>query len=174
MSSVSPVLTDQLHSWSSNQTASEILSITWSHPSFLHNIGLFCGIIGVFWATTILLMDLPKAFILEHATSLIHATLNCAVSLIFIINHSELELVQMNIERQKNTSLDIPESIQAMMTFLAFQSAYCVMDSLQLLMGIVLQRERIGYRVTLIIHHLLILCCSSGLLSVYYLRLFLF
>merc|ERR1719433_1879177 len=37
------------------------------------------------------------------------------------------------------------------------------MDNLQLLLGIIFQRDRIAYRFTLIVHHVLVFLCSSGI-----------
>ena len=162
---MSQEIIDQIDSWSSNATPFEVWSVTWSHPLFFERVALFCGVIALFWATAILLMGFPKDLIIEHATSLIHASLTCVVSALFLFNHSELELVQMHIARQKNTPFEIHRdpTLHAMQTFLAFQSAYCIMDALQLIMAIVVQRNRIIYRVPLVVHHLLMGAVCSGI-----------
>jgi len=163
MSALPPELLDQIHTWSSNKSPIYIWTITWTDPDFLFYFGKSCGLIAFFWVLTIGWLQCPKSFILEHATAMIHAVLNVIISSLFLLNYSDSQLLQMNLDRGS----DIPSADESilfgMRFFLAFQSAFCVMDSIQLLEGIVFQRERVSFRITLIIHHLLILMCCTGL-----------
>ena len=163
MSYVPEELADQIHTWSTNKNAVEIWSATWSDPTFIQYVSLFCGVLGFLWFIGVVLLQHPREFIVEQATAFLHALLNTVISSLFLMNHTDIEFIQMNVERQTTPSLTLPPLVQWMRLFLAFQAAYCIMDSLQLLLGIVFQRERVKYRLTLIVHHSLVLSCCSGI-----------
>lgn len=156
-------LVDQIYSWSWNKSITDIWLATWSDPAFIQYTSAFCGAMGLFWFVGVVLLNYSRESVVEQATAFIHALLNTVISSLFLWNHSAIELIEMNIARQRNSSLSLPPMVQWMRLFLAFQAAYCIMDSLQLFAGIVVQRERIKYRITLIVHHILVFSCCSGI-----------
>ena len=111
------------------------------------------------------------------------------VSIAFLMKYSDREALQFSMGQQRTNQVEEePLVIMCVRLFLAFQSvwilpssargyvngirlqngvhhiqAYCIMDNLQLFVQMVIQRERIGFRVALIVHHLLILSCCSGI-----------
>jgi hypothetical protein len=162
MASLSPELLDQIESWSLNLPVTDLISMTWTDSTFLQPVAVFCVILTVFWTLMVVILRFDREFIIEKLTAFIHAMLNSVVSCVFLLNHSEMDIIQMNLDRQTNPNLEIPSTMYVLKLFLTFQAAYCIMDNAQLAMGIIFQRQRIKYRVTLIVHHLLVLLCCSG------------
>jgi len=118
----------------------------------------------VFWTTGVGLFNYSKETIIEHGTAFVHAFLNTMVSIAFLMKYSDREALQFSMGQQRTNQVEEePLVIMCVRLFLAFQSAYCIMDNLQLFVQMVIQRERIGFRVALIVHHLLILSCCSGI-----------
>merc|ERR1719203_619638 len=94
-----------------------------------------------------------------YMNSLVHAILNTVISLLIVANYSERDIIQIHIATWNKPHFRLPLLLELFKFFGAFQTAFFIMDSIQLLL---FYRDKpLSFRITFIVHHIFALCCCT-------------